>query len=359
MIPLAKELPDLRERLLSFCEGPYAAPLMGVQVSDRPPVGAPVTDTPDVSFGQAASARDAVALREAELFQIQPHMVDLLGQARHGLDGAGFMDYDLPGHTGLAHFAVELERHSPGADLPAQVERHNALAVAAGTPEDVVTLDDATRRMAEYSYVEHLLCVWRARPPSAEYEHGAVELSWWFERDAWMQRNLRLNEAIGDGHALAVSERSYRVLPTFVPDGRDMISFAPDGVTTTTERAEFDADAYFRSTRPDMFRALCFLIRQRVAETSTVMPDRAARRRMAREGKEPPPVRVISLRGGSAHGGGDGSREYVHRWMVRGHWRRQWYPSIQQHRPIWVSPHVKGPEDAPLLGGEKVYTVRA
>jgi hypothetical protein len=112
-----------------------------------------------------------------------------------------------------------------------------------------------------------------------------------------------------------------------------------------------------KERRPDMFRALCYLLRQRVAEESTVMPDRAARRRYAREGKEPPPVRVISIRGASAHGGGDGSREYVHRWVVRGHWRRQWYRSIQAHRPIWITPYVKGPEDAPLLGGEKVYSV--
>jgi hypothetical protein len=40
---------------------------------------------------------------------------------------------------------------------------------------------------------------------------------------------------------------------------------------------------------------------------------------------------------------------------VRGHWRQQWYPSIQDHRPVWIAPHRKGPEDAPMLGGEKVY----
>jgi len=44
---------------------------------------------------------------------------------------------------------------------------------------------------------------------------------------------------------------------------------------------------------------------------------------------------------------GDG-RELRVRFIVRGHWRNQWYPSLADHRQIWISPYVKGPEDAPL-----------
>ena len=40
---------------------------------------------------------------------------------------------------------------------------------------------------------------------------------------------------------------------------------------------------------------------------------------------------------------------WKHRWIVRGHIRAQWYPSEGAHRPIWVPPHMKGPEDAPML----------
>jgi hypothetical protein len=48
-------------------------------------------------------------------------------------------------------------------------------------------------------------------------------------------------------------------------------------------------------------------------------------------------------------------RDYQHQWVVRGHWRQQWYPSRNVHRPIWITPHIKGPEGAPLLGGERVF----
>jgi len=46
---------------------------------------------------------------------------------------------------------------------------------------------------------------------------------------------------------------------------------------------------------------------------------------------------------------GDGEAHYDNwRWMVRGHWRAQWYASEKAHRLIWIDPHIKGPEDAPL-----------
>lgn len=52
------------------------------------------------------------------------------------------------------------------------------------------------------------------------------------------------------------------------------------------------------------------------------------------------------------------TREYRHRWIVRGHWRNQYYPSRNDHRPIWIDPHLAGPEDKPLLGGERVNVLR-
>ncbi|MEV5673639.1 hypothetical protein AB0L28_33335 [Streptomyces sp. NPDC052503] len=48
-------------------------------------------------------------------------------------------------------------------------------------------------------------------------------------------------------------------------------------------------------------------------------------------------------------------RLYQHRWPVRMHKVRQWYPSTREHRLIWRGPYIKGPADAPLMLGEKVY----
>jgi hypothetical protein len=41
--------------------------------------------------------------------------------------------------------------------------------------------------------------------------------------------------------------------------------------------------------------------------------------------------------------------DWAKRWVVSGHWRRQWYATLQTHRLIWIAPFVKGPDDKPLV----------
>lgn len=98
------------------------------------------------------------------------------------------------------------------------------------------------------------------------------------------------------------------------------------------------------------------LMQQPVTRVTEEAPGRPVRRRLERRGvQDLQPVRVVTLRHQGSAGAGDGSREFHHRWLVKGHWRNQWYSSQERHVPIWISPHIKGPEGAPLLGGEKVY----
>ncbi|WP_329595871.1 hypothetical protein OG195_44700 (plasmid) [Streptomyces sp. NBC_01362] len=74
-----------------------------------------------------------------------------------------------------------------------------------------------------------------------------------------------------------------------------------------------------------------------------------------------PDVRVVRLaqqvpaQRGAEAGQEKRVRAYHHRWPVRMHKVRQWYPSAQEHRLIWRGPYIKGPADAPLMLGEKVY----
>lgn len=106
----------------------------------------------------------------------------------------------------------------------------------------------------------------------------------------------------------------------------------------------------------DMLRVTWLLMAQPIATDERVETYRAARRRLERAGHEPAAVRVIRLRRAQhAASAGGSEREYQHTWIVRGHWRQQWYASRGVHRPVWIAPHVKGPEGAPLLGGEKVH----
>lgn len=50
------------------------------------------------------------------------------------------------------------------------------------------------------------------------------------------------------------------------------------------------------------------------------------------------------------------SREYRHRWIVRGHWHTIAYgPGKTKRRSQYMMPYVKGPSGAPLIESEKVY----
>jgi len=93
------------------------------------------------------------------------------------------------------------------------------------------------------------------------------------------------------------------------------------------------------------------LMQQRLAHREHTKPDRATRRRGEAKGFRQREVVVVRLRREAGdhvpHESGEAS--YSHRFIVSGHWRQQWYPSINGHRQIWISPYVKGPEDQPLV----------
>jgi len=130
-------------------------------------------------------------------------------------------------------------------------------------------------------------------------------------------------------------------------------------VTMLSGGLERPAAEYESITESDVLPLLLsawLLMRQPLASVSEVEVDRAARKRLRRAGQEPKPVRVVELRRPKSSGEhGDGNRDYQHQWIVRGHWRQQWHPKREVHRPVWIAPHIKGPEGAPLIGGEKVY----
>jgi len=80
--------------------------------------------------------------------------------------------------------------------------------------------------------------------------------------------------------------------------------------------------------------------------------DRAARRRLEKMGVEHvPTVRVVELRRRETverEPGASAAVEWSCRWIVRGHWRQQWCSASREHRPVWVTAHVKGPDGKPL-----------
>lgn len=89
-----------------------------------------------------------------------------------------------------------------------------------------------------------------------------------------------------------------------------------------------------------------------------VKPHRAARRSAARAGVVAGDTTVLTLRRGTTgpHDGGEHEdAHYSHRFIVRGHWRNQWYSSLDTHRQIWIAPFLKGPDDLPLLSKGRAF----
>lgn len=101
------------------------------------------------------------------------------------------------------------------------------------------------------------------------------------------------------------------------------------------------------------FAAFLAFLEQRLLATRPERADRGTRRRYERQHKqEAPDVRVVHLRQPEArreYGSGEReAREWSCRWLVSGHWRRQWYGREKAHAPRWIAPYVKGDASRPL-----------
>lgn len=100
------------------------------------------------------------------------------------------------------------------------------------------------------------------------------------------------------------------------------------------------------------FSAGLAFLEQRIMVPSVQPVERHARKRMEREQwLHEPLVRVVELRRKQAPSQPDGEHtavDWACQWVVRGHWRQQWYPSLKDYQPRWIMPYVKGPEDKPL-----------
>lgn len=83
---------------------------------------------------------------------------------------------------------------------------------------------------------------------------------------------------------------------------------------------------------------------------------------MVREGRPPARYTIVALRRYAAHTRPEGEAQalidHQYRWLVRGHWRNQRVGEGRRlTRPTWVTPHIRGPEDKPLIVNDKVTAV--
>jgi hypothetical protein len=117
---------------------------------------------------------------------------------------------------------------------------------------------------------------------------------------------------------------------------------------------------------PLAFLGAAWLLMQqhRIVETRTITTTQAASTSTEPDERAPSTVSLIELRRiadpGATHADSTGSgRRYTKKWWVDGHWRQQACgPNRALRKPIWISPYIKGPEDAPLTATTRVTVWR-
>jgi hypothetical protein len=224
---------------------------------------------------------------------------------------------------------------------------------------------------------------WRLPPTVAGFEQSITAIGWLTLKDGliWVSAFGTVREP---GHPSAVDHLSqvlfseaWRVGDPIDHDGdlaRELAHVGEDTSVhvkfidhTQTARvidvpaADVYASEYMRRIEGRRFAyALWHFMGQRIVSLERGHLDRATRRRMPPE-RQDSVVQIVELRARQVTprepGMEEASRQYSVRWVVRGHWRSQWYPSLDRHKPLWISAYDKGPEGAPLRSATKLFAV--
>lgn len=279
---------------------------------------------PGVTTAQGMAARTAAGLRAAELFYATADMTALAHHAAQSLTDFEMRPEDLPAPVGMLAFEDPPMRYEAAGNQPIRLVTwgpwlgHLAIDYWSGTNE----------------YLDQV----EAALPNLDYDPEANK-EWIRAKFAHVQPGqlAKINPVHGF---------TYQRTTLIEPGLPDLSDTDPGDV------------ALLR-----LIQATWLLMGQTLATSERVAADRASRRRIQRMDRDyGTEVRLIRLRRARTERGTDpaersGTREYQHRWVVRGHWRDQWYPSRNAHKPLWISPYIAGPGDAPLIGGEKVLVL--
>lgn len=130
----------------------------------------------------------------------------------------------------------------------------------------------------------------------------------------------------------------------------DVANFTEDKAKLANEimRKAGDAGVSGPGACLDLFRFFAsslLWIEQEIVPVVVCRPDRASAKRISRAGSSESDIKVIELRRRASVASGehdDAETEWSCQWVVRGHWRQQFYPSTGERRPLWILPYVKG-----------------
>lgn len=334
------DVPALRRNLADWYGGPQGVQFYRLAIDmgkqDIRPHG------PAGQVAQHLATMEAGRLRNGDLWYLDNDLCSLLAAAHPSMPAFAPQPHDLPSKTGFAVFA------NPIALYPAGDARVDDLVDVLG--------DNRTRETAELLYQQDVRIVAVSWGPyrAAGWEAGGVWMSF------YAPSNL---DAVTDEET---ARRARALMPPLTVDNEFAGAWRPGAVP---------ADAYLLHGGEGqtgtagwarlVFAAFQLAAQGNLAETEQLATPRPERRRTERAKMPPRDVRIVRLRRAvtaardAEQQEAGAAREWQHRWVVRGHWRNTWYPTLKDHRPKWIAPYLKGPDGAPLIGGDKVTVVTA
>jgi hypothetical protein len=345
----ARELPDVRAKMIAQLDTPYIRQLYasylrtGLQLITYDPR---VTD--DDRQAQIIVEAETDRLRRAQLFWVSPDMTRLCLQAAPDMPAFFPGPDDLPAPRGLIYFAT------PFADYE---------------PWTRVMVDG--RQLVSGKY-RATAASWGPYDRGGQWKKGGTWFT--FYTGGRPAGNLCADGSFTPSDLGRLTEEEWERIEARAPLRLDNEAAVPcdPGDYPAWELPLADAVREPGATASWMHLVLCafrLMATARAARTEAQPVERAARRRSERAGVAADAARAVNVmdiaaprrppRPADEQGTGRVSREYHTRWMVSGHWRNQWYPASEAHRPRWIDSYVKGPEDKPLRVSQTVRVFRS
>lgn len=339
----AAQMPAVQDDLVQLCGSGIISPMLAAHLMDGGTVSLPNPEWTE----SAVDPRRAFARYErrlttlsgaATLYHASAEMTAVANAARSTMPGYRLHPEDLPAERGLVVFDAPIAEWDATRD---------DLDTDRLSERDRRVVEEYRRTRIEPAPAVVIGALW-GPALTPDNEAGVLVVTWSENAElvAWRQRagassaELAALRQVG---TLAYHDET--VLPfgdRFHPDARQHapIANAALGTLITT----------------------WLLMGQPITSADPEPLPRQVRRARERAGQRVPDVRVVRLRhakrASKTTAEEPSGRQYRHQWFVEGHWRNQWYPSRNDHRPIYIPTHLKGPDGAPILDPKKVYDWR-
>lgn len=322
--PRTSALPEMRAATARVVAGQRAVAATATTILNGKGSLVPSASTP-YEAAEQLHRDEHYRLCHADLFMVSPEMTQLAVSAGESLPEFHLEPDDLPAPYGFMAFS---------APIGSYVNRES------GAPERIPIV----------------AATWgQFNPPF--YDNGGVWFTYYSPTDfPGMERLAREQGQRIDGRFRS------RLRQSMGPLTWDNECAVPYGISKRFRFSPGDSHYGAADMSSPWFQTICstwLLMNQPgVTEIESVHRSHASGQADRLEGLSTGPVRIIHLRRLLEHhdapGSEPASREYTCRWLVRGHWRSQWFPKRQVHRPVWIAPHIKGPDDKPFRATDVV-----